>query len=416
MYYTIAYIKNRILKNKVLRNKLLKNRLFRIAAFILFSLFFCSSINISAQNVESKKDRVKQIENDIRVLDEQITKTQQARKNTLNGLVLIRKKVAQRQKLIRILDEQVEKQGVDIEQKTDSIKILDKRLSTLEEYYKKLIMNAYKNRDSRKWFMYVLASNSIEQGYRRWIYLKNYSKAINEQGKKLIELKATLDRQKENLISLQNDTKATQEQRQKEYDIFKQEEKKSNSYAISLERKQNELKRELSKKKREVATLNKEIEKMVANAVKQDQPKKNTAQYTENIKLSGEFSANKGKLPWPIDNGVITEQFGIHNHPILKGVKLPFNNGVNITAPKNSRVKAVFSGVVRQIILIPGYNQCVLVRHGNYLTFYCKLNEVSVRVGDKIPLGGTIGYIDDTVLHFELWNGSTKQDPELWLR
>ena len=143
-------------------------------------------------------------------------------------------------------------------------------------------------------------------------------------------------------------------------------------------------------------------------------------EYVANTKLSGSFSLNKGKLPFPVAQGVVVEQFGIHPHPTLKNVKLPFNNGINISTKPGSGVKAVFDGVVKQVIAIPGYNQCVLVQHGQYFTFYCKLAKVTVKVGDKVSTGETLGNLESggstATLHFELWNGTTKQNPELWLK
>ena len=114
------------------------------------------------------------------------------------------------------------------------------------------------------------------------------------------------------------------------------------------------------------------------------------------------------------------ESFGQHYHPVNKSVKLPFNNGVNIATANAAQVKAVFDGEVRQVIVMPGYNQCVLIQHGEYFTFYCKLGSVSVKAGDKVKTGQTIGKVDtiagETELHFQLWKGRAPQDPELWLR
>jgi murein DD-endopeptidase MepM/ murein hydrolase activator NlpD len=116
----------------------------------------------------------------------------------------------------------------------------------------------------------------------------------------------------------------------------------------------------------------------------------------------------------------VIEKFGQHNHPLFKGVKMPFNNGINISTALNAEVSVVFDGVVKQVIAIPGYNQCVLVQHGSYFTFYCKLANVSVKVGQSLKTGDKLGTLSNTqntsTLHFELWQGTTKQNPELWLR
>ena len=137
------------------------------------------------------------------------------------------------------------------------------------------------------------------------------------------------------------------------------------------------------------------------------------------MKLDGEFSKNKGKLPWPAD-GPVVGTFGKHYHPVYKNLELPSNNGIDVALAKGSDVKAVFDGVVTQVITMPGYNQCVLVQHGNYFTLYCKMKSVSVKVGEKVKTGQKLGTIDtingQTQLHFEVWKGSTPQNPESWLR
>jgi len=137
-------------------------------------------------------------------------------------------------------------------------------------------------------------------------------------------------------------------------------------------------------------------------------------------KLSDNFEQNKGKLPWPVRRGAIVEEFGQHNHPVFKNVKLPFNNGVNIATDKNAEVFSVFDGVVKQILVMPGYNQCVLVQHGNFYTFYTKLDKVSVKSGEKIKTGQSLGNLaaadeNSSVIHFQLWHGTNKQNPENWI-
>ncbi|MBQ3917513.1 MAG: M23 family metallopeptidase, partial [Bacteroidales bacterium] len=114
------------------------------------------------------------------------------------------------------------------------------------------------------------------------------------------------------------------------------------------------------------------------------------------------------------------DKFGQHYHPVYKNVKLPFNNGIGIALAPGTKVQAVFDGVVKQIVVMPGYNQCVLVQHGTYFSFYCKLSSVNVKSGDKVKTGQVIGTVDtiagETQLHFQIWNKTTPQNPELWLK
>lgn len=403
---------------------------------LLYTVLFCFIVPFISysQTVETQKEKIKLIEEDIRFLDTQIELTQKQQKNTLGELVLLQNKVASRKKLLQELDKEITMQEQEINAKATHIKSLEKRLDTLEYYYEHLILNAYKSRDTRTWFMYILASNSIEQGYRRWSYLKNYSRSINSQVIKIIETKADITEKREKLTLLKAENLKKQEAREKEYMGLTQEEQHSRIYAKALANKQKEYKAQLAQKKKEAEKLNKEVERMIAEAIRQEMLKKQkdakladnnankapAAAEATNIKLSGDFTANKGKLPWPVSQGVIIETFGEHNHPTLPNVKLPFNNGINVSAPKNAAVTAVFDGVVKQIIAIPGYNQCILLQHGTYFTFYCKLDKVLVKVGDNVKTGSILGNLDDnqntSTLHFELWNGTTKQNPEYWLR
>ena len=170
--------------------------------------------------------------------------------------------------------------------------------------------------------------------------------------------------------------------------------------------------KELAAKKRQVEALSREVKGMVQKSSK----KPKTA---IDEKLDKEFADNYGKLPWPAD-GPVVDSFGKHYHPVYKNVELPFNNGMNIALAKDTAIKAVFDGVVANVAMIPGYNQCILVQHGGYFTFYCKLASVNVKAGDKVKTGQVLGRVDtiagETQLHFELWEGKTPRNPELWLK
>ncbi len=392
-------------------------RLIRITVMAA-GMLFCSSAK--GQSVNEHKNRINKIEQEIEYLNKQISNTQKKHKNTMEELVFIQQKVANRKKILAELDRQLSSQNNEIASKTKNITALENRLDTLEHYYKHLILNSYKHRDSRLWFMYILSSDNIEQGYRRWKYLKNYSKSINDQGAQIKQMREELIARKSELLQLRSETLKAQQSRGKEYDKLLKEESKSKSYAKTLAANQSKYRKQMEQKRKEAQRLNKEIEKMLAEAVKA----KNTSiaskeQKESNIILSSNFQSNKGKLPWPV-KGAIVEHFGQHNHPLFKGVKMPFNNGINISTSPGAKVQVVFDGTITRVIAIPGYNQCVLVQHGNYYTFYCKLANVSVKVGDKVKTGDTLGTLsisqNTSTLHFELWQNTTKQNPALWLR
>ena len=399
-------------------NRYIPIKIYRHIIILIVALCLCNAAN--GQNVDSYKKKIEEIENEINYLNQQISSTQKKHKNTLEELVFIQRKVANRKKILSELDKQLKDQNASIDEKTSNIKQLENRLDTLEHYYQHLVLNTYKHRDSRLWFMYIISSDNIEQGYRRWKYLKNYSNSINRQGEKIKQTREELILHKGELLKLRSETLKSQQAREAEYNNLVKEEAKSKSYAKTLSANQSKYKKQLEQKRKESQRLNKEVERMLAEAIKGKGGKAPTKEQKEtDIKLSSDFQSNKGKLPWPV-KGVVIEKFGQHNHPLFKGVKLPFNNGVNISTNLNSKVSAVFNGVVKQVIAIPGYNQCVLIQHGKYFTFYCKLSNVIVKVGDNVKTGEELGTLsasqNTSTLHFELWNGTTKQNPELWLR
>lgn len=408
------------------------------AVFVLVAMLLAASGNASAQNktIESKKKEAGKLQEDIKFLDKQISDTKKRRQNTLSELKLINKKVDTRKRLIDKLEEDIKRQSDEITVKTKAIESMDKRLSELKAAYKRMVIKAYRNRDTRKWFMYVIASDNVEQGYRRWSYLKKYSSSLTEMARHIREDRQILEGQRSELSHLQAEKIKDQQSTTEEYNKLKQDQDKSKAYANTLAKQQNKYTQELKKKQQQADRLNKEIERLISQAIASEKKKaeaakkggtsnkgsgeKNYTETAESAKLSGSFESNKGNIPWPVKKGMIVEGFGSHPHPTIKGVKLPFNNGVNIAAPGGSSVYSVFDGVVKQIIVIPGYSNCVLVEHGQFFTFYCKLGSVSVKNGQKVSQGTLLGTIDSNQespeIHFELWKGTQKQNPEHWLK
>ena len=401
-------------------------------------LLLAAPQNAIAQNktIESKKKEAGKLQDDIKFLDKQISETKKQRQNTLTELKLLNKKVETRKRLIDRLEEDINRQGMQISDKTKALEILTAKLDSLKASYRRMVIKAYRNRDSRKWFMYIIASENVEQGYRRWSYLKKYSSSLSSLASAIKEESKKIEAERSELSHLQAEKIKDQHEKTEEYNRLKQDQDKSKAYANTLAKQQKKYTQELQKKKQQADRLNKEIEKLISQAIAAERKKaessakksggktpssgKTYAETPESAKLSGPFESNKGNLPWPVKRGMIVEGFGEHPHPTIKGVKLPFNNGVNIAAPKGSQVLCVFEGVVKQILVIPGYSNCVLVEHGKFFTFYCKLGKVSVKNGQKVSQGTIIGTVDSNQesgeIHFELWMGTQKQNPENWLK
>lgn len=382
-------------------------------------LLLCICITSYSQDVSRQNAQKKKIEDEIAFIDKQISITKSKQKESINNLTLTQKKIEARKKLLSEIDGEIKEYEKAVSVKNSEILLLQRRLDTLKTYYQQLILNSYKNRDSKIWFMYIMASENISQGMRRWAYLKNMSHSIENQANDIRSTELDIALERENLLTLKHSTIKVQKEREKEYQQLSEEETQVMNSINSLKKQEKKFRADLQKKKKEVERLNKEIERILAEAVKAQ--KKAGSKVVIDYELSAKFSDNKGKLPWPVKKGVIVEKFGQSYHPVFRTVKLPFNNGVNISTTAGSDAYCVFDGIVKQILIMPGYNQCILIQHGEYFTFYCKLKKVYVKSGQKVSTGQALGSIDiaeegNSILHFQLWKGTDKQNPENWLR
>ncbi len=382
-------------------------------------LLLCMQWPAAAQDTKAQESRKARLEKEIADIDRLLRENGSRSKSALSDLTLIQRQIVNRKELIAESDRQIDSVQRAIADKQAGIDLMQRRLDTLSYYYARLVKNSYKNRDSRKWYMYILASENIGQAFRRFGYLKNLSNEMNGQAAKIKEMKASLEQEKAALESMKEQFRAIRDARRQEVASLQAEEDNYRKVVTGLRRDERKYRQELAKKRREVEALNREIAAIIRKAAASGSGKGTGKAAEADIKLSGEFANNKGRLPWPV-SGTVVEGFGQHYHPVFKNVKLPFNNGVTIAVARDAEVKAVFDGIVRQIVVMPGYSQCVLVQHGEYFTFYCKLKNVAVRSGEKITLGQTIGTVDtvngENQLHFELWSGRTPQNPETWLR
>lgn len=384
----------------------------------LLALMLCPAFASYAQDISEHEKRKADLEREIAILDEQLASNASRSRDALYQLTLIRKKVSSRKALIAESEREIRVYSDRIYSAQRQINRLQARVDTLSDYYARLVRSAYKNRDAKIWYMYILASEDLGQAFRRYSYFRDLSSQMKFQARKIREARDELEKEKVSLGKLRSDAEQVRQQRKKELESLQTEERQSASVVSQLKRNRTRYERELASKKKQVDALNREIERLVAEAMKASE-KPSGASEKIDYQLAEEFSANRGRLPWPAE-GPVVDRFGQHYHPVFTTVKLPFNNGIGIAVRKGSDVKAVFDGVVKQIVVMPGYNQCVLVQHGNYFTFYCKLRTTSVKAGDRVRTGQKIGTVDtingETQLHFQVWKGQTPQNPELWLR
>ncbi len=381
------------------------------------------------QTKAGMQKKLSQVQKEIANLDKQIKANESQSADATAQLTLTRKKIEAGKELVSAIERQIDSTDAKIASKKKDIAGAEDRYSMMLEYYELLVRKAYVRRDNRLWFVFLFSSKDIGQIFRRYNYLHSVSADLRAQAEDIRGQKHNMEEEMAALDSLKAESVALLAARSEELSALKADEKAEKAVVDKLSRGKAEYQKKLQQKQKEAEALNKAIRDFVAKQAAASKPSKGSGKKGStgksspksqaDIKLSAEFAGNKGKLPWPV-SGTVVGQFGQHNHPVYKNVKLPFNNGCNIATASGEAVKAVFGGTVKNIAVMPGYNQCVLIQHGDYYTFYCKLRDVKVKTGDKVKVGDVIGSVDtisgETQLHFQLWNGTDPQDPEKWLR
>ena len=399
-------------------------KLLTILALLAVCALPAAGQKTSMKKLESQRA---QLEKDIALLNRKLEQNSKNKSAALSSLSLLRSKIKAREKLIAGCDQTLAVLDDSIAVVQKEMNRLQQRHDTLSYYYGRLIRGAYKNRDSRLWYMYILSSESIGQGLKRAGYLRGMSAQLSTQALRIRETSARLAVEKERLGGLRKEEAAMRKKVVGERSRLRGEEADANKLVNQLGKDRKKFQRELQEKNRQKEALNRKIADLIRQesqkASKGASGKKSSGGKTTSTavdtKLSNEFAANKGRLPWPVE-GAIVEHFGKHHHPVYTNVELPQNNGVTLAVRPGAQAKAVFNGKVTQIVVLPGYNQCVLVNHGAYFTLYSKLRSVSVKVGENVTTGQVVGTVDtiggEDLFHFELWKGSTPQNPEGWLR
>ena len=392
-----------------------------IAALIL------AMLPLAGQNSAKQKKQLEKLRSEIAELDRQIKANDSKSADAASRLELTRKKVATGKALVEQAGRDLDSLELELESKEREIRLASGQLDTTMQTYAKLVRKAYLTRDTNLWFVYIFSGDGLAQTVRRAAYMKNISNTLKAEARSIRSKKASLEQQKADLDSLKAEYRLSLEQRSADLEALKSDEKAEKDIVDKLKKDQAAYKKQLAKKQKEANALNKKIQEMVAAEAKaaaqrkkaEAKKGKSSPKGKADVKLSNSFAGNKGKLPWPVA-GTIVGRYGQHYHPVYKNVALPFNNGVDIAAQTKAPVTAVFEGEVRQVVVMPGYNQCILVQHGDYYTFYCKLGDVSVKAGDKVKAGTLLGHVDtisgETQLHFQVWKGTDSMDPEKWLR
>lgn len=399
-------------------NKLQSHIKYLILIFIL-SFIYTSSFGQTRKDLENKKKKTQQ---EIEYANKLLKETQKNQQISYNQLKILDKKIESRKILIGNIKDELSFINNKINENSSIIQSLESELKQLKEEYAKMIYFAYKNKDSYSRWMYILSSKDFNQAYKRLKYLQQYMKSRQRQVEAIVSVQKMLEKKIAELEKQKQEKNILIKDEQVATVALSVEKNQQNSVLNNLKTKEKELLNELAKKRKAAKELQSAIEDLIAKEAAKTAGANKSYKLTPEEKLiSDQFGANKGRLPWPSARGVVTVTFGEHDHPTLKGIKTQ-SNGITIATTEGSTARAIFDGEVRQVLTIPGKHQTVIIRHGEYLSVYSNLIQVYVSFGDHVTAKEEIGLIytdkdgdNSTNVELQIWKGTTKLDPSLWL-
>ena len=395
-----------------MRNHLIKNTF-----LIILTILSAISVAQNRSELEKKKNNaIKEIE----YTNKLIRETEQGKKESVNNLNLINTKISARQELINAINSEISLIETTIKDNELVISMLEEDLIALRNEYAKMIVLAYKNRNSYDRLMFILSSDDFNQAYKRLKYYQQYSDYRKKQAMAIKGIQVVLNSENEKLAASKQEKETLLAEKSDETNQLKQEKRMQNSTIQKLTKQEEDLRKTLRKHEETAAQLQREIEKLIAEEAKASSSS-GTYQLTPAEKLiSTNFGNNKGALPWPVERGVIVSSYGKHPHPVLGGVTIE-NAGVDIATAQGTQVRAIFEGEVRRVFTLPGAQNAVIIRHGNYLSVYTHLSKAFVKKGDKVETKQAIGEVytdkeeNKTIVHIEIWKENLKMNPAQWL-
>ena len=403
---------------------------------LTLALLLVTVAGFAQQSRKELEEKRKKLLRDIEQTSSLLQQTKQDKAATLSRYVTLQKQISKRQQLVETLQEEMSFLLNNIERTATVVVDLNDDIERLKSEYVKIARHAYRQKLTHSNWLFLFSAKSFNDAFRRWQYLRQYDRYRQRQARLILDTQQTLldkikaleDRklEKERLLST--------EQRQSR--MLGMEMQAKNQLLEELKGDEARLARDLEGKQAAANKLNKAIEKVIREEMERIRREERSAAAAasaatpgkavkptatpEVASISSEFQGNRGKLPWPVKNGVITGHFGRQPHPSIPNIEI-VNNGIDIQTDEGAPVRAVFEGTVVGTQFIPGFDYMVILQHGSYYTVYSNLEEVSVKKGDKVTIRQAIGKVstdrktNTSEVHFEIWKEKTRLNPQEWV-
>ena len=394
---------------------------------ITFLFLALSTIQLNAQNYEARQKKLEaqkiSLKKEINQINSLIADSRKKSKNLANELEDIQLKISVRDKLINVNNSQLNNLTNIISNQSDKLTDLETDLIKLKNEYEKIIYSSYKKRSTEMKLMFLFASENMNQAFKRFQYFKQYSKYRKKQADKIVLIQSQIYNIIDSLSIRKNDKQKVLDENRIIKQTLNQEKNQQNRLFKNLIKSQKNYAIEINKKEKQTRLIDNEIKKLIQLAIAEsnkDESSTNFALTPEGRLISTNFQANKGRLPWPVKEGVVVRRFGTQPHPVVRTTTIN-SNGISLETSSKSVVYSVFDGEVLSVYGFSGGNPGVLIRHGKYISNYQNLSSIFVKKGDKINANDEIGIVftnestGKTVLKFNIFNELKPENPSIWL-
>ena len=408
-----------------------------------FIILFITSISWSQQTQEQLEQKKAKLQEEIREKEMMLKEVRNKEKSAVKILEIQKEKIGLKEKLITTTEKQTKLLSNNMYINQVQINKLKKELIVLKEDYAKMIVKSYKSRSEQSRAMFLLSSQNFAQAYKRLQYMKQYTNYRKMQGEEIKSKSEKLEDFNSKLSGQKTEKQKLIAEQEKQKQDLEKEKQEQEKIANSLKKTKNQIATEIKKKQKESKKIDAQIQKLIRDAIAEANrkaaaarakanPKTTTAAETKAIEnsakivltpegqlISNNFKANKGRLPWPVEKGVITLGYGDQPHPVYKSLVI-HNSGIEISTESGSNARAVFGGEVTKVVVISPLNKAVFIQHGDYFTVYQNLSSVSVSAGDKVTTKQSLGKIrtnaeGKTIIKFIISQNTTYNNPATWI-
>ena len=390
---------------------------YNIKRLFVLSLILCFLLPAFGESVKYLQKKQKKLQQEIEQTNKMLKQTKKDEKVTLNKLQLLGQNIQNQKKLIHTLDNEITALNREMSQLSSTRDSLQRVLEGHKADYAQMVRQSHYARIQQSPLLFLLSSDSFQQLARRARYLQEFAHFRQQQVRRIERTQAEIDTQNELLQANKSDKQNALSTRKREQENLKRDERKQQNMLSQLKSKEKDLNKQIQQKQKKVNELNKKIDEMVR---KEAEKASKTTLTKEQQLIAGGFEANKGRLPWPVEKGMISGHFGKQQHPVYSQVTID-NKGIYLQTVAGAKARAVYKGEVTSCFMVAN-TYAVIVQHGNYRTVYSNLSKLSVKQGDKVEPKQAIGTIftdpdqdQKTELYFQIYKDRNILNPESWI-